>query len=700
MPTEASAAGGALARLARFCYRRRRLVLLMWVAGVIAVAFAGFGYGAAPDNDFSGGDSGSAKAQALIEAHFPERQGDTLTLAVKAEKGIDDPAARRTVEKVVATLDASPVTGPVVSPYEDANLVTKDRRIARTTVPLTDVDPAKSDVKPLVDAVKEASGGGVVLGLAGDMAEKAETPPQGPAESVGVLAAAVILFIAFGSLVAMGLPIVTALMAITGGIALIKLVGHAVPSPDFTVLVAALVGLGVGIDYALFIVTRYKEGLADGDEPEGAVVKAITTAGHAVLFAGLTVVIALLGLTAMGQRLMTGVAVAASVTVLVTMAASVTLVPAFLGFTGRRIGSVRRVRERRPLAERWAGAVQRRPLVAVVLGVAGLLVLAAPALSMRLSLPDASVQPHDRSSYAAHEILTEGFGPGFGAPLVFASGNTDLRAVAGTVGGREGIAYVTPPEVSRDGKAATFIAFPETGYQDEATAELVHELRDEVLPAGVYVGGPNAGTIDFSEDVGARLPLMIGVVIALSLVLLVALVRSVTIALQAAVLNLLSIGAAYGVLVAVVQWGWLGSLIGFPTEMPVTTWVPMMMFPLLFGLSMDYEVFLVSRIREEYQRCGDTRRAVTRGLARTAKVITAAAAIMIAVFTTSLLGPDVSVKQIGLGMAVAVLIDATVVRMVLVPAVMELCGKANWWMPGRRAAVAAPPERAGEQVRV
>jgi RND superfamily putative drug exporter len=244
------------------------------------------------------------------------------------------------------------------------------------------------------------------------------------------------------------------------------------------------------------------------------------------------------------------------------------------------------------------------------------------------------------------------------------------------------------------------MAFPRTGYQDEATTELVHELRDEVLPrasAGgeVYVGGPNAATIDFAEEVSSRLPLMIGVVIVLSLLLLIALVRSVTIALQAAVMNLLSIGAAYGVLVAVVQWGWLGTALGFPTGMPITTWVPMMMFPLLFGLSMDYEVFLISRIREEYERTGDTRRAVTRGLARTAKVITAAAAIMIAVFTTALLGPDVSVKQIGLGMAVAVLIDATVVRMVLVPAVMELCGNANWWMPGRRAPRAAPPAPAG-----
>jgi RND superfamily putative drug exporter len=714
-------ADGALAGLARFCYRRRRLVLLTWIVGVIAVAFAGFGYSAPSDNDFSGGSSGSAKAQALIEKHFPEQQGDTLTLAIKAENGIDDPAVRHKVEKVVADLAASPITGPVTSPYQNKDLVTKDRRIARTIIPLTSKEVKKTEVARLVTTVKDASGDGVTLGLGGKTAEQAETPKPGPAESVGVLAAAVILFIAFGSLVAMGLPIVTALVAILGGIALMKLVGRVVPSPDFTVLVAALIGLGVGIDYALFIVTRYKESLQNGDEPESATVTAITTAGHAVLFAGTTVVIALLGLVAMGQRLMTGVAIAAAVTVLVTMFAAVTLLPAFLGFTGHKIGSLRLPRRYEPVsaasggrrtpAERWAGVVQRKPLVAAIVAGAGLLVLAAPVLSLRLSLPDASVQPHDRSSYTSYTIVSEGFGPGYGAPLIFAtrvgSRNTDLRPVAEAVGKTEGIAYVTPPRASEDGQAATFMAFPKTGYQDEATTKLVHRLRDDVLPKapggqGVYVGGPNAGTIDFADEVGARLPLMIAVVIAMSLVLLIVLVRSVTIALQAALMNLLSIGAAYGVLVAVVQWGWLGSALGFPTDMPITTWVPMMMFPLLFGLSMDYEVFLISRVREEYERTGDTRMAVTRGLARTAKVITAAAAIMIAVFTTSLLGPDVSVKQIGLGMAVAVLIDASIVRMVLVPAVMELCGKANWWMPGRRAPKAAPASQAGagEEVRV
>ncbi|MFI2430951.1 MMPL family transporter [Streptomyces sp. NPDC018693] len=715
---------GALARLGRFCFRRRRLVLLTWVIGVIAVAFVGFGYGAAPDNDFTGGDSQSAKAQQLMEKHFPKEQGDRLTLAIKADKGIDDPAAKQKIEKVIAELADSPVTGPVTSPYQDQSQVTQDRRIARTTIPLSVKEVDKSAVKPLVDTVKDASDDSVTLALGGYMAERAETPPQGPAESVGILAAAVILFIAFGSLVAMGLPIVTALMGITAGLALMKLVGYLVPAPDFTMVFGAMIGLGVGIDYALFIVTRYKDSLRDGDDPERATVLAIDTAGRAVLFAGTTVVIALMGLVVMGQRLMTGVAVATSVTVLVTMIAAVTLLPAFLGFTGYKINSLRLPRrasrrneeagaptpERRTLAERWAGVVQRRPLVAAVLAGATLLVLAAPTLSMRLSQPDAGVQPRDRSSYVSYKILSEGFGPGYGAPLVFVAevdSEDGLGPVVEAVAKTEGIAYATPARASEDGQAATFVAFPTTGFQDEATADLVHRLRDDVLPRAnggekVLVGGPNAGTIDLAEESGSRLPLMIVVVVAMSMLLLIALVRSVTIAVQAAVMNLLSIGAAYGVVVAVVQWGWFGQALGFPATMPVTTWVPMMMFPVLFGLSMDYQVFLISRVREEYERTGDTREAVARGLARTAKVITAAAAIMIAVFTTSLLGPDVAVKQGGLGMAIAVLIDATVVRMVFVPAVMELCGKANWWMPGRRApkTVSVPPAEVEEGVKV
>ncbi|WP_241682769.1 MMPL family transporter [Actinomadura sp. J1-007] len=614
-------------------------------------------------------------------------------------------------------------------PYTTPGQISADGRVAFATANL-DVasgDMPKGEVTKLIDDVRTASGP-VRLELGGAVVDTAETPGGGGSEGVGLLAAIVILLVAFGSVLAMGLPIVTALFGIGTGLALISLLGHLLPAPSFSPIVAALIGLGVGIDYALFIVTRYREALASGEDPEDATVTAAATAGRAVLFAGTTVVIALMGLFVMQQRLLNGVAVAAGATVLMTMLAAVTLLPALLGFTGRAIDRFKVPglgRTGRPMAERWARGVQRHPVAAGLAAAALLLVLAVPALSMRLSLPDSSTQPHDTTGYAASRILADGFGPGTAAPLVLVAelpgggppraagpgAPSPLGPLERAVRGTPGVAGVQPPMTSRDGRAALFIAYPKSGAQDEATPRLVHEIRDEVVPratAGtglrVHVGGPNAGSIDFADDVAERLPWLIAVVVGLSLLLLVALVRSLTVALQAAVMNLLSIAAAYGVLTAVVQWGWAGRVLGFPVEMPVTTWVPLMMFPILFGLSMDYEVFLVSRIREFYEDGVATREAVARGLTRTARVITAAAAIMVMVFLSVLLGADVQVKQIGLGLGVAILIDATVVRLVLVPALMELFGDANWWLPlprslrarGSRRAAARPARAKGD----
>ncbi|WP_067482133.1 MMPL family transporter [Actinomadura hibisca] len=697
---------GPLARLARFSYRRRRLTLLAWIVGTAAALFVGFGYAAEPLNDFTGGKSESAKAQEILEAHFPQMSGESITLAIRADAGVRTPAVQTEVRRAVDRMARTPHVSSVSSPYQGFGQISKDGRTAFATANL-DVpadDMPKAETVRLLDDLRE-SDGPVRMELGGAAVTAAETPGGGPSEGVGVLAAVVILLVAFGSVLAMGLPILTALLAIGCGLSLIMLLGHLLPAPSFSPIVAALIGLGVGIDYALFIVTRYRESLSSGEDPESAVVTAITTAGRAVLFAGTTVVIALLGLLVMQQSLLNGVAVAAGVTVLMTMLAAVTLLPALLGFTGRAIDRLRVPglgRARRPLAERWARTVQRRPAVAGLAAAGVLLVLAVPALSMRLGLPDSSTQPHDTSAYAADRILAEGFGPGTAAPLVFVAQGGDARPVAEAVGRTPGVAAVQPPMTSKDGAASVFVAFPTTAALDEETSELVHRLRDEVVPASaggvkVHIGGPNAGSIDFADDVQNRLPLLIAVVVGLSLLLLVALVRSLTVAFQAAVMNLLSIAAAYGVLTAVVQWGWAGELLGFPTEMPVATWVPLMMFPILFGLSMDYEVFLVSRVRELYEGGVETREAVAQGLARTARVITAAAAIMVMVFLSVLLGADIAVKQMGLGLAVAILIDATVVRMVLVPAMMELFGKANWWLPGWLARVlpggaAAEPE--------
>ncbi|WP_433139464.1 MMPL family transporter [Actinomadura nitritigenes] len=705
-----------LARLARVCYRRRWLVVAAWIVGALAVLVLGYGFAVKPLNDFTGGSSHSATAKKLLDEHFPKRSGDTITLAVRADAGVRSAAAKERVTRAVDRLGRTPHVDSVTSPYDVPGQISKDGRTAFATanldVPTNDVPT--TDVTKLIDDVRSDSGP-VRIELGGAAIDNAETAGGGSSEGIGVLAAIVILLIAFGSVLAMGLPIVTALFGIGSGLGLIALIAHLLPAPSFGPIVAALLGIGVGIDYALFIVTRYREELAAGKEPEEATVTAVTTAGRAVLFAGSTVVIALMGLFVMQQKLFNAVAVAAGVAVLMTMLAAVTLLPALLGFTGRAIDRLRVPglgRARRPLAERWARVVQNHPVVTGLAAAALLLVLAVPALSMRLSLPDSSTQPHDTSGYAANQIMAEGFGPGTAAPLVIVTRGGNPAPVAAAVGAAPGVAAVQPPRTSPDGAVSLIMAFPTTGAQDEATPRLVHRLRDDVLPRvtrgtdlRAYVGGQNAASIDFADDVQNRLPLLIAIVVGLSLLLLVALVRSLTVALQAALMNLLSIAAAYGVLTAVVQWGWAGKALGFPTSMPVTTWVPLMMFPILFGLSMDYEVFLVSRIRESHEAGVPTREAVARGLAGTARVITAAAAIMVMVFLSVLLGANVAVKQIGLGLGVAILIDATVVRMVLVPALMELFGEKNWWLPGPiarllpRRRLESAPERPGVPVR-
>jgi RND superfamily putative drug exporter len=507
----------------------------------------------------------------------------------------------------------------------------------------------------------------------------------------------------------MGLPVLTAVLGIGAGLSLIALLGHVFPAPAFSPIVASMIGLGVGVDYALFILTRFREALHDGQDPENAAVTAMSTAGRTVLIAGTTVIIGMLGLLVLRQSLLNGVAIAAAATVGMVLLGSLTLLPALLGFTGTRLAKPSRLRlprwlggrpasatagqpARRPAAERWAGVIQRRPLLAALLSMGLILLLAAPALSMKLSMPDESSQARGTMGYSSYATMARGFGPGFDAPLIVAAALPSPAAsttrLAHAIAATPGIARVTPARVSSDGQAALMIAYPTTGEQDAATNVLVNRIRTSVIPratAGTgmraYLTGPNAGNVSFANVVGQRLPWLIGVVVALSMLLLVVMFRSVTVAVKAALMNLLSISAAYGVLVAITQYGWLGHLFGFPEKMPVTTWVPMFLFVILFGLSMDYEVFLLSRIRESYDATGDNAASIATGLARTARVITAAAAIMVVVFLSFVLGADVSVKQVGLGLAVAVLIDATVVRMVLVPAVMELLGAANWWLP-------------------
>ena len=709
--THQPARSGIVGPLGRACFRHRRLTVIAWIVGVACLITLWTRFGAPAQNNFAGSDPG----QTLLNQHFHQQSGDTLTLAIHSTAPVGSPAVRARVTSALTPFTRAPHVTSVTSPYQAAGQISANGHVAFAVVqfgvPSSKI--SNGEALALMNDARSMSGRGLNFYLGGDVVDLAETPYGGPTDGVGVLAAAIVLLIAFGSLLAMGLPVLTAVLGIGAGLSLIALLGHVFPAPSFSPIVASMIGLGVGVDYALFIVTRFREALHHGEDAESAAVTAMSTAGRTVVIAGTTVIIGMLGLLVLRQSLLNGVAIAAAATVAMVLLGSLTLLPALLGFTGTRLAKASRLRlprwlgghpargaasqpgvqaTRRPAAERWAAMIQRRPVLAAVASGGLLLLLAAPALTMKLSMPDESSQARGTMGYSSYATMARGFGPGFDAPLIVAaslpSPTASTTRLADAIAATPGIARVSPAQVSPDGRAALMIAYPTTGEQDAATNALVNQIRTTVIPratagTGVraYLTGPNAGNVSFANIVGQRLPWLIGVVVALSMLLLLVMFRSVTVAVKAALMNLLSICAAYGVLTAITQWGWLGHLFGFPEKMPVTTWVPIFLFVILFGLSMDYEVFLLSRIREAYDATGDNAASVATGLARTARVITAAAAIMVVVFLSFVLGADVSVKQVGLGLAVAVLIDATVVRMVLVPAVMELLGPANWWLP-------------------
>ncbi len=709
---------GPIGLLGRACYRHRWITLFVWLAGVACLITLWTRFGAPAQDNFSGSDPG----QALLNKHFPHASGDTLTLAIDSRAPLSDPATRGRIEAALAPFAHAAHVTSVTDPYRTPGQLSRDGHIAFATVQFDVVSTkiSNAEVLALMHDAMAASGHGITFSLGGDVVDLAETPYGGPSDGIGVGAAAVVLLIAFGSFLAMGLPIATAVLGIGAGLSVIALLGHLFPAPSFSPIIAAMIGLGVGVDYALFIVTRFREGLLVGRAPEDAAVTAMRTAGRTVVIAGTTVVIGMMGLLVLRQPLLNGVAVAAAATVAMVLLGSLTLLPALLGFSGTRLAKrsrlLGRLRDRSatgdrsaippappphpiiPAAQRWAGVIQRRPVLATIVSTGIILALAAPALGMKLNFPDESSQARGTMGYASYATMARGFGPGFDAPVIVAaalpSPDASTARLAAAIGHTPGVAEVTPVVRSADGKAAMMVAYPTTGEQDTATNALVNHLRTDVMPGATagtgiraYLTGPNAGGVAFANLISQRLPWLIAVVVLVSMVLLTVMFRSVTIAIKAAVMNLLSISAAYGVLVLITQDGWLHQAFGFPENVPVTTWVPMFLFVILFGLSMDYEVFLLSRIRESYDATGDNAASVAHGLARTARVITAAAAIMIVVFLSFVAGANVSVKQIGLGLAVAVLIDATLVRMVLVPAVMELLGKANWWLPGPLARV-------------
>jgi RND superfamily putative drug exporter len=688
-----------LVRVAQWCYTRRRLVLGLWVLSLVASFALSSAVGGTFKADYFAPGSESKEALETLRTKFPERAGESVQVVFHAPGGIQQ--ARPRIDALLSDLADDPHVAGVVSPFSErgAFQVSRDGKIAYADVELDVVaqDLELEEAKALVDKVLAAQGEGLDVEAGGQVAAIALQGEVG-SEGIGFLAAALILLVTFGSLVAMGLPLMTALFGIGIASSLGVLMRNVVDVPDWAPSVAAMVGIGVGIDYALFIVTRYRTSLADGMDPHDATIRSIATAGRAVVFAGCTVVISLMGILLMGVPFAAGVAFSAVLAVLVIMLASVTLLPAVLGFTGLNIERLhvpfigKRAREYdHSMWFRWSRFIQRRPWPAAIAGFVVLVLLSVPFFSLRFGFPDASNDPRTFTTRRAYDLLSAGFGKGFNGPvLITVEGDlSKAPAVGEALKAAPGVAAVTPPQPNPAGNTAVITVIPTSGPQEKATEDLVDRLRDDVIPratAGtgldVNVSGLVAGGLDSNRYISARLPLLIGGVVLLSFLLLLVVFRSVLVAVKAAVMNLLSIGAAYGVVGLSVSGGWFGGLIGIPEPTPVPSFIPMMMFAILFGLSMDYEVFLLSRIREEYERTGDNGLAVADGLAATARVITAAAAIMVTVFLAFVPSPVVFLKMIGVGMAAAIFVDATLVRMVLVPATMELLGDRNWWLPG------------------
>jgi putative drug exporter of the RND superfamily len=692
----------SLAHLARSSARHPWRTMLVWVVALVAVSsIAGRLDGEFVD-DFRLPDSDAQKASDQLDQSFPAQAGGSATIVFSVEdgslRGEATADAIQTSLADVARLDqvvsvSDPLSAGTISSTEEIGFaeVRYDRDI---------IDLGKDDFEDLEGTVSTLRDRGVQAEVGGPLAAW-EQATETSSEQIGLLIAIVVLLFAFGSVIAMLLPIGMALFALAVGETLIAILAASTNVPTSASSLAAMIGLGVGIDYSLFIVTRFREARRAGTSVVDAAAQASATAGSAVLFAGTSVVIAISGLMISGIWAVGLLGIAAAMVVAVSVVSALSLLPALLGLLGGRIERLRlpfvghrRARADAGLSARWARGVTRHPVAAALAGTVALLALAVPVIDMRLGQNDQGSAPPETSQRQAYDLLSEGFGPGFNGPLVMVATVPDdtarqrLEDLRGDVAATPGVAAVSEPAFNPAGDVAVFSAVPTTAPQDAETADVVHHLRDVVVPAAtdgsdldVLVGGNTAGYVDLDRQMSARLPILIGAVVALAFVLLLVAFRSILVPLKAALMNLLSVGAAYGVIVAVFQWGWGKDLIGLSETVPIVSWVPMFLFAILFGLSMDYEVFLLSRIREEYVRTRDPRGSVARGLAATARVITAAALIMIAVFFAFVAHPEPVTKMVGLGLAVAVLIDATIVRMLLVPSLMVLMGHANWWLP-------------------
>jgi putative drug exporter of the RND superfamily len=693
---------------------RRRVIggwLLLLVLGVVVAK----GVGNSFDNGLALPKTDSQRAVDLLQSRFPRAAGDADQIVFAGrESKITDAAVRARVTPMLARVARMPHVTAVSAPT-----ISRDGLVGFATVRFDDQGDAlpTNAIRRVVDTAQAAASPQLEVELNGNAIEQLYRPSPGPATAVGIIAAAIILLLSFGSFTAMGLPIATALFGLGLGSGLIAIGTQLLTIPDFAEQIALMIGLGVGVDYALLVVTRYRDAYSrNGGDIGGAIEVAMNTAGRSITFAGLTVIIALSGLYVVGVNLLYGVALAASTSVLFVLAASLTLLPAVLSVHGRRVGEGRHFLRRRmkhvkpSRSERWVQAIQRRPLLAAVGATALLLALAAPALGLRLGLADAGTDPSSQTTRKAYDLVSRGFAPGFNGPLFVAvklpSGDQGaLGRITTALRRADGVAAVAPPQLNAARDTVSIAVVPTTAPESKQTYDLVKRLRNSVLPqatggtqASAYIGGFTATQVDFTKRLASKLPFFIAIVIALSALLLLIVFRSLLIPLQAAVMNLLSVGAALGIVQAIFERGWLAGLFGVD-KAPVEPFLPVLLFAIVFGLSMDYEVFLVSRIREEWQVSGDASAAIRTGLARTSRVITAAAAVMIVVFASFAANGNHILKLFGIGLASAIFLDAVVIRMILLPAVLQLLGERTWYFPRwldrhvPRVAVEPPEER-------
>ena len=688
-------------QLAAFAYDRRRLVAVAWISFVAAAFLLSAAVGSGYVNNFSLPGTESQRATDLLKQRFPQQSGDSSRVVFQTSTGkLSDAGRRAQIERVVDRVRTLPSVAAVASPFAAKQTISKDGRTAYATL-LFDKQAAdldKHDVERVIETARSGARAGLQVELGGQAIQMAQRAETSATELIGILVAVVVLLVVLGSLAAMAMPLVGAFAAIAAALALVSAATSVFDIADWAPTLAVMIALGVGIDYALLIINRFRAERTAGADVREATLTAMDTAGRSVLFAGTTVVIALLGMLVLGLSFLNGPAVASALAVALTMLSALTLLPALLGFFGRRVKPAAPVG---PDAEprgwaRFSGLIARRPGAFAAGAIALLLVIALPMTGMRLGSADAGNDAPSTTTHKAYELLSAGFGPGFNGPLLVVAdidgpgGTAQVGRLAHALAASKGVAAVNPATYNDARDTATLTVIPASSPQATATKDLLATLRDDVVPAAtrgtdlhVSVGGSTAASVDFADALAAKLPVFIAVVIGLSLLLLIVVFRSLLVPAKAALLNLLSIGAALGTITFVFQDGHLASLLGVETTAPIEPFLPVMLFAIIFGLSMDYEVFLVSRMHEEWDRTGDAHFAARHGLAVTGKVILAAALIMISVFGSFMLGDDRTIKLFGLGLASAVLFDAFVIRLVLVPALMHLFGRASWWMPAR-----------------